>query len=123
MTTAIWIAAGFSIAAAVFQLSSNAIAVIRCRRGRLTTAMIRNGPSVSLVRPVCGIENHVEETLRSGFRLQYPRYELIFCAATANDPAVPLVQEMIASNPRVPARLLIGNEMISDNPKLNNVCK
>ena len=36
---------------------------------------------------------------------------------------MPLVRRLIATHPRVPARLLIGNETISDNPKLNNVCK
>jgi ceramide glucosyltransferase len=78
---------------------------------------------VSIVRPVCGIENHGEETLRSGFLLDYPNYEIIFCAAAAHDPVVPVVQALIAEHPEVPAQLLIGNDAISDNPKLNNVCK
>jgi ceramide glucosyltransferase len=80
-------------------------------------------PGVSLVRPICGMENHVEETLRSAFHLDYPRYEVIFCAATAGDSAVPLARRLMAAYPDVPARLLIGNDAISDNPKLNNVCK
>src|SRR5262245_15371203 len=78
---------------------------------------------VSLVRPVCGLENHIEDTLGSAFELDYPRYEIIFCAATASDAAVPLVKRLIAAHPHVPTRLLIGNEAISENPKLNNVCK
>jgi ceramide glucosyltransferase len=69
------------------------------------------------------MENHIEETLRSAFHLDYPRYEIIFCAASGNDAAAPLVRRLIAAHPHVPARLLIGNETISDNPKLNNVCK
>jgi ceramide glucosyltransferase len=80
-------------------------------------------PGVSLVRPICGLENHIEDTLRSAFHLDYPRYEIIFCAAAANDSALPLVHRLIAEHPHVPARLLIGNEAISENPKLNNVCK
>jgi ceramide glucosyltransferase len=80
-------------------------------------------PGVSLVRPVCGLENHIEDTLRSAFDLDYPRYEIIFCAAAANDSALPLVRRLIADHPHVPARLLIGNDAISENPKLNNVCK
>jgi ceramide glucosyltransferase len=78
---------------------------------------------VSLVRPVCGLENHIEQTLRSGFDLDYPRYEIIFCAAAPNDAVVPLVTRLIAEHPHIPARLLVGNEWISENPKLNNVCK
>src|SRR5262249_11265495 len=67
--------------------------------------------------------NYIEETLRSAFHLDYPRYEIIFCAASAHDAAVPLVRQLIAAHPHVAARLLTGNETISDNPKLNNVCK
>jgi ceramide glucosyltransferase len=78
---------------------------------------------VSLVRPVCGIENYVEETLASGFALDYPRYEIVFCVASAQDPVVPTVRRLMAAHPGVPARLLVGNEKISDNPKLNNVYK
>ncbi len=78
---------------------------------------------VSIVLPVCGIENYIEDTLRSAFRLDYPRYELIFCAARPDDPAVPLVQRLMADHPWIDARLLIGDERISDNPKLNNVFK
>ncbi len=79
--------------------------------------------SVSIVLPVCGIENYIEDTLRSAFRLDYPRYELIFCASRPDDPAVPLVQRLMADHPWIDARLLTGNERISDNPKLNNVFK
>jgi ceramide glucosyltransferase len=69
------------------------------------------------------MENYIEDTLRSAFHLDYPRYEIVFCAANAHDAAVPLVRRLIAAHPHVAARLLIGNETISDNPKLNNVCK
>src|SRR5262249_32433228 len=90
----------------------------RARRSGCCTSAPPDVAGVSLVRPVCGMENHIEETLRSAFHLDYPRYEIIFCAATANDAAAPLVRRLIAAHPHVPARLLIGNETISDNPKL-----
>jgi ceramide glucosyltransferase len=96
---------------------------LRATRARLCTRAPSDAVGVSLVRPVCGMENHIEETLRSAFHLDYPRYEIIFCAASGNDAAAPLVRRLIAAHPHVPARLLIGNETISDNPKLNNVCK
>jgi ceramide glucosyltransferase len=78
---------------------------------------------VSVVRPVCGLENHIEDTLGSGFGLSYPRYEIIFCAAAPNDAAIPLVKRLMVAHPHVPARLLVGQDAISENPKLNNVCK
>ena len=78
------------------------------------------GAPVSLVRPLRGLEAFSEEMLTRSFRLDYPAYELIFCVADPADPIVPLVERLIAAHPRVPARLILGDERVSDNPKLNN---
>jgi ceramide glucosyltransferase len=40
-----------------------------------------------------------------------------------SDPVVPLVERMIAEHPQSHARLLIGEDPISSNPKLNNCVK
>jgi ceramide glucosyltransferase len=58
--------------------------------------------------------------LESSFKLDYPSYEIIFCVARANDPVVPLVQHLIANHPEKAARLIIGDEKVGANPKLNN---
>ncbi|MCJ2107723.1 ceramide glucosyltransferase [Methylobacterium sp. E-041] len=78
------------------------------------------GAPISLVRPVCGLETFSEETLARGFALDHPAYEILFCVADAADPVLPLVRRLVAAHPQVPARILIGDERISDNPKLNN---
>jgi ceramide glucosyltransferase len=77
-------------------------------------------PGVSIVRPVCGLDNFCAETLGSSFAPDYPVYEVIFCVARANDPVVPLVERLIAANPHIPSQLIIGDEKVSQNPKLNN---
>jgi ceramide glucosyltransferase len=61
--------------------------------------------------------------LLSGFLLEYPDYEILFCVAQPSDPVIPLVRRLIDLHPHVRAQLLIGNECISANPKLNNVVK
>ncbi|MCJ2120455.1 ceramide glucosyltransferase [Methylobacterium sp. J-001] len=78
------------------------------------------GAPVSLVRPLHGIEAFSDEMLARSFALAYPAYELIFCVADPDDPIVPRVQSLIADHPQVPARLILGDERVSDNPKLNN---
>jgi ceramide glucosyltransferase len=122
MTTLIWVAAGFCAFATVLHLASIAVAVFRCKPVPDLPAA-DDAPAVSLIRPVCGLDNYAEETLRSGFELAHPRYELILCAARADDAAVPLVRALMAEYRAVDARLLIGDERISANPKLNNVFK
>jgi ceramide glucosyltransferase len=82
-----------------------------------------DAPSVTIVQPLCGVEAFSRETLRSIFALDYPSYEIIFCLASEDDPITPLVQNAIAANPGRPARLLVGDDRISANPKLNNVVK
>jgi ceramide glucosyltransferase len=116
-------AESFCIVTAAIQVASTAIAIVRCKSPAARMRAPAHAPAVSLVRPVCGIENYVEETLASAFALDYPHYEIIFCVASARDPVVPTVRRLMAAHPGVPARLLVGNEKISDNPKLNNVYK
>ena len=80
-------------------------------------------PFICLLRPVCGLDGPEPETLGSSFGLDYPAHEIVFCAARADDPAVPLVEALIRQHPGARARLLIGTDPISDNPKLNNLAK
>lgn len=80
-------------------------------------------PFVTLLRPVCGLDAFDGETLASSFQQDYPGYEVIFCAQSPEDPAAELVARLIAQNPQVPARLLIGDDAITGNPKLNNLWK
>jgi ceramide glucosyltransferase len=105
------------------QLASVFAATWRCRARPRTLAVPDPAPAVSLVRPLCGIEAFSEETLRSTFELDYPDYEIVFCVQRGSDPVVPLVERMIAEHPQSHARLLIGEDPISSNPKLNNCVK
>src|SRR5262245_5295285 len=84
--------------------TSIALAMRRTARSRR-----RLGPrppaGISILRPVCGLEHRIEETLASSFRIDHPSYEVIFCVAAADDPVVPLVQRLIREHPGIPARL------------------
>lgn len=123
MTIAIWVAASFVVLATAAHLGGVTVAMVRCRRRMALRAAPVDAPPVSLVIPVCGIDNFGEDTLRSAFGCDYPRYQVIFCAAHADDAAVPLVRRLIRDHPWVDARLLIGDARVSPNPKLNNVVK
>lgn len=106
----------------LIHIASVVVAIRRCRP-KESSAPLPYASFVTLIRPVCGLDNYCAETLRSSFALDYARYEILFCAASGKDPVVPLVKRLIAKHASVPARLLIGDERISRNPKLNNLCK
>jgi ceramide glucosyltransferase len=124
MTAPILAAATFCIATAAIHVASIIIAILRFRGsapGESPSA--RKFPPVSMVRPLCGIDNYAADTLRSTFDLDYPRCEILFCVASAKDPVVPVVEALMAEHPEAGAKLLIGDERVSSNPKLNNVLK
>jgi ceramide glucosyltransferase len=124
MTAPILAAATFCIAATAIHIASIGIAAVRLRRSTPDDRPPRQDfPPVSLVRPLCGIDNHAADTLASTFALDYPRCELLFCVAAARDPVVPIIKAMMAAHPGAGARLLIGDDRVSLNPKLNNVLK
>jgi ceramide glucosyltransferase len=123
MTAPILAAAIFCIGTAAIHFSSIAIAIRRFRQSPRGSGLSTHYPPVSLVRPLCGIDNYADETLLSTFALDYPRYEILFCVASANDPVVALVEDLIAQHPATNAQILIGDERASSNPKLNNVLK
>ena len=112
----------FAAAALSFQLFSSGLAIYRCRRQR-PAAVPRHRPPVTLVRPLCGLEHFSEATLRSSFTIDYPDYEILFCVADADDPILPLARAMVAGHPSHDARVLVGEEAVGANPKLNNMAK
>ncbi len=122
MTELIWAAAAFGLAALAVHFLTAAFTLYRCRPPRYRNAPA-GAPPISIIQPVCGVDNFAEETLCSTFALDYPEYEVVFCVAHARDPIVPLVERLIAEHPDLPARLLVGEDPISDNPKLNNIVK
>ena len=117
------LAAGVAASGLALQTFSVGLATYRCRRSRSRLAAPAGAPPVSLVQPLCGVEAFSRETLASVFALDYPEYEILFCLADPADPIAPLVRRAIVANPKVPARLLIGDDRVSGNPKLNNVVK
>ena len=116
-------AAIFAIVMTAVQLVSTLIARFRCPARKSPLPVPAKAPAVTLIRPVCGVDNFAEETLRSGFHLDYPSYETLFCVADPDDPVVPTLNRLIATHPDRPARILFGDDRISPNPKLNNCVK
>ena len=107
--------------AALVHFGGIAILLARSRPPAKQAAHAR--PAITILRPACGIENHVEETLASAFALDYADYEILFCVADQRDPVIPLIGRLMDEHPSVPTRLLVGDERISINPKLNNLVK
>ena len=82
-----------------------------------------NTPPVSIIRPLRGVEEFSSETLESLFCLDYSTYEIIFCLQSEADPIIPLLKKIINIYPNCDTTVLVGDDKISANPKLNNCLK
>lgn len=78
-------------------------------------------PPVTVYKPLKGIDEGLEGNLRSFFELDYPTYQLLFCVADADDPAIPLVQRLIQEHPPHDARLIVGCPVFGLNPKVESL--
>jgi ceramide glucosyltransferase len=68
-------------------------------------------PSVSILRPLKGLDINLRENLLSSFGQNYPAYEIIFSVAKEDDPAIPVVKELMEEHPEIETRLIIGKAL------------
>jgi len=78
-------------------------------------------PPVTIFKPLKGIDEGLEENLRSFFRLDYPTFQLLFCVADADDPATAVVTRLLAEFPDRDARLIVGCPVFGLNPKVESL--
>jgi ceramide glucosyltransferase len=78
-------------------------------------------PPVTIFKPLKGLDEGLEDNLRSFFRLDYPVYQLLFGVAEAGDPAIPVVQRLMAEFPGQDAQLVVGAPVFGLNPKVENL--
>jgi ceramide glucosyltransferase len=75
-------------------------------------------PAVSILKPLCGLDDGLEENLRSFFIQDYPEYEVLLGVHTVDDPAVPVAEKVIRElSGKVAARLIITGESPIPNAK------
>lgn len=83
------------------------------QRGTLFT------PPISILKPLKGVDEGLEENLESFAALPYPRFQLILGIASEDDPAVELAQRVKARHPRRDIQVVVGEVQIGRNPKVN----
>jgi len=95
------------------------LAVIAARR-YLSAERATEGPlvPVSVLKPLAGAEDELEENLRSFFEQDYPEFELIFAVRERSDPACRVVERLQAIYPDVRSRLLVTGEPPYPNAKV-----
>jgi ceramide glucosyltransferase len=78
-------------------------------------------PPVTIFKPLKGLDEELEQNLRSFFRLDYPCYQLLFCVADADDPAIHVVRQLQREFPDHDSQLIVGCPAFGLNPKVESL--
>ena len=89
--------------------------------GRTQDQTLGYCPPASLLKPVRGVDFGSRENFASFCTLDYPEYEILFAVNDENDPAVPLVREVMAEFPQARIRLFTSAEELGANRKVNKL--
>lgn len=84
--------------------------------------------AVTIIRPIKGIDPELTSCLELSFLQEYPaqKVQILFCVQDTQDPAIPILQMLVAKYPEVDAEILIlppGADHFGPNPKVNNLAK
>ena len=78
-------------------------------------------PPVTIFKPLKGVDEELEDNLRTFFQLDYPIFQMLFGVADPEDPAIAVVKRLMAEVPLQDAQLVVGNPAFGLNPKVENL--
>lgn len=96
------------------------LAIVAARSYRRQTVPLLQGapPPLSVLKPLHGLDEGLEENLRSFFEQDYPDFELLFAARSESDAGLNLARRLAAEYPHRPCRFFVTGEPAYPNAKV-----
>jgi ceramide glucosyltransferase len=97
------------------------LAIIAARYRAAAVRECVSTPLISILKPLAGVDEGLEENLRSFFEQEYPTYEILMAVSREDDVALPLARRLIEAYPHIPSRIIIAGEPPYPNRKVRSV--
>lgn len=93
------------------------LAVLRFRKQRTSPSQrsFSQWPSVTILKPVRGLEKNQEENLRSACLQDYTEFQVVFSAQDPHDPVIPLLKEIEREFGSERVSVVVGNVQAGTN--------
>lgn len=82
---------------------------------------MKHSPSVSILKPLRGLDDNLFDNLASFCTQDYPEYEILFCLQDYNDPAYKVTKKVQDKYPDRNISLIVEKCNAGLNPKVNNL--
>jgi ceramide glucosyltransferase len=92
------------------------VAAVRYKRAR--PARLCDRVPISILKPLAGVDDGLEENLRTFFEQEYPEFEILFAVRNEGDPAIAVTERLRARYPGVASRLIVTGEPPYPNAKV-----
>jgi ceramide glucosyltransferase len=75
-------------------------------------------PPISILKPLAGVDEGLEDNLRTFFEQKYPSFEILFAVRSATDPAIEVADGLRSQYRAIPSRLIVTGEPPYPNAKV-----
>ena len=113
----------FALACGAFTFVFALVSVVFARRFLLArpSRAAASMPPITVIKPLKGEDLDLEENLASFCRQDYPCYQILFCLASPDDPALAFVSRLKKEFPDADIEVVVSKNRIGYNPKVNNM--
>jgi ceramide glucosyltransferase len=95
-----------------------AVVAARSYRRQAVPRLEGQPPPLSVLKPLHGLDEGLEENLRTFFEQNYPDFEILFAARSDSDPGLNLARRLAAGYPQRPSRFFVTGEPAHPNAKV-----